>query len=47
MSYEGLTILRGYKTNKNDIVKEFYIPVLKQSVYYMTEAEIKSHLQDQ
>lgn len=34
MSYEGLTILRGYKTNKNDVVKEFYIPVLKQSVLY-------------
>ena len=34
MNYEGLTILRGYKTNKNDVVKEFYIPVLKQSVLY-------------
>lgn len=34
MNYEGLTILRGYKTNKNDVVKEFYIPVLKRSVLY-------------
>lgn len=34
MSYVDLTILRGYKTNKNDVVKEFYIPVLKQSVLY-------------
>lgn len=34
MNYVGLTILRGYKTNKNDVVKEFYIPVLKQSVLY-------------
>lgn len=34
MNYERLTILRGYKTNKNDVVKEFYIPVLKKSVLY-------------
>lgn len=34
MNYEELTILRGYKTNKNDVVKDFYIPVLKQSVLY-------------
>lgn len=34
MGYEHLTILRGYKTNKNDIVQEFYLPVLKESVLY-------------
>lgn len=34
MGYEHLNILRGYKTNKNDIVQEFYIPVLKESVLY-------------
>jgi len=34
MGYEELTILRSYKTNKNDIVKEFYLPVLKRSVLY-------------
>lgn len=34
MGYEKLNLLRGYKTNKNDIVKEFYLPVLKQSVMY-------------
>ena len=34
MGYENLNILRSYKTNKNDIVREFYVPVLKQSVLY-------------
>lgn len=34
MGYEELTILRNYKTNKNDVVKEFYLPVLKKSVLY-------------
>lgn len=34
MSYDKLTILRNYKTNKNNIVKEFYIPILKESVLY-------------
>ena len=34
MGYEELAILRSYKTNKNDIVKEFYLPVLKKSVLY-------------
>ena len=34
MGYEHLNILRGYKTNKNDIVQEFYLPVLKESVLY-------------
>lgn len=34
MSYESLQILRSYKTNKNDIVREFYLPILKQSVLY-------------
>lgn len=34
MSYRELAILRGYKTNKNHIVKEFYLPVLKESVLY-------------
>ena len=34
MGYESLNLLRGYKTNKNDVVQEFYLPVLKQSVLY-------------
>lgn len=34
MSYESLQILRSYKTNKNDIVREFYVPILKESVLY-------------
>ena len=34
MGYEELDILRGYKTNKHDIVREFYVPILTQSVLY-------------
>lgn len=34
LSYESLQILRSYKTNKNDIVKEFYLPILRESVLY-------------
>lgn len=34
MGYESINILRSYKTNKNDVVKEFYIPVLQRSVLY-------------
>lgn len=34
MGYESINILRNYKTNKNDVVKEFYIPVLQKSVLY-------------
>lgn len=34
MGFEELEILRGYKTNKHDIVREFYIPILKKSVLY-------------
>ena len=34
MGYSDLSLLRRYKTNTNDIVREFYIPVLKQSVLY-------------
>lgn len=34
MGYDKLTILRSYKTNKNNIVKEFYLPVLHESVLY-------------
>lgn len=34
LSYESLQILRSYKTNKNDIVREFYLPILKESVLY-------------
>lgn len=34
MSFSDLDILRSYKTNKNDVVNEFYIPVLKQAVLY-------------
>lgn len=34
MSYKDIEILSRYKTNKHNIVKEFYIPALKQSVLY-------------
>lgn len=34
MGYEELELLRSYKTNKHDVVREFYVPVLKQSVLY-------------
>jgi superfamily II DNA or RNA helicase len=34
MGYQDLSIQRSYKTNKNDIVKEFYVPILKNSVLY-------------
>lgn len=34
MSYKDIAISRSYKTNKNDIVREFYVPALKQSVLY-------------
>lgn len=34
MSYKDIEVLSRYKTNKNNIVKEFYIPALKQSVLY-------------
>lgn len=34
MSYSDIELLRSYKTNKNDIVREFYLPSLNQSVLY-------------
>jgi len=34
MGYERLAILRSYKTNKNNIVNEFYLPALHESVLY-------------
>lgn len=34
MGYGDINVLRSYKTNKNDVVREFYIPALKQSVLY-------------
>lgn len=34
MGFESLNISRNYKTNKNNIVKEFFLPVLKCSVMY-------------
>ncbi len=34
MGYEQLDILRSYKTNKNDVVREFYVPILTKSVLY-------------
>lgn len=34
MSYRELSLLRGYKTNKNDVVREFTVPVLRESVLY-------------
>lgn len=34
MSFKDIHLLKYYKTYKNDIVKEFYIPVLQQAVLY-------------
>lgn len=34
MGFESLSISRSYKTNKNNIVKEFFLPVLERSVMY-------------
>lgn len=34
LSYRNVKVLRSYKTNKNDIVLEFYNPILKKSVLY-------------
>lgn len=34
MSFRDLSLLKMYKTYKNNIVKEFYTPVLKQAVLY-------------
>lgn len=34
MSFKELHILKHYKTYKNDIIKEFYTPVLKEAVLY-------------
>lgn len=34
MGYSELSLQRRYKTNTSDIVREFYVPVLKQSVLY-------------
>lgn len=34
MGFDEINLLRSYKTNINDIVKDFYLPVLKRSVLY-------------
>lgn len=34
MSFKDLTLLKHYKTYKNDIIKEFYTPVLSEAVLY-------------
>ena len=34
MSFKDLSLLKHYKTYKNNIVKEFYTPVLQQAVLY-------------
>ncbi len=34
MSFKELNLLKHYKTYKNDIIKEFYTPVLKEAVLY-------------
>lgn len=34
MSFKDLKLLKYYKTYKNNIVKEFYNPVLKNAVLY-------------
>ena len=34
MSFKDLALLKHYKTYKNDIVKEFYTPVLREAILY-------------
>ena len=34
MSYRDIAVSRSYKTNINDIVHDFYVPTLKESVLY-------------
>ena len=34
MSFKDLSLLKQYKTYKNDIIKEFYTPVLQQAILY-------------
>ena len=34
MAFKDLKLLKHYKTYKNNIVKEFYNPVLKNAVLY-------------
>ncbi len=34
MSFKGVELSRSYKTNKINIVREFFIPVMKESVLY-------------
>jgi len=34
MSFKNLSLLKHYKTYKNDIIKEFYTPVLQEAVLY-------------
>ena len=34
MSFTSLNILRGYKTYKNNVITEFYMPTLQQAVLY-------------
>ena len=38
MSFKDLSLRKMYKTYKNDVVKEFYIPVLRQAVLYQRAA---------
>ena len=34
MSFRDIPLLRYYKTYKNNVVREFYTPVLKEAVLY-------------
>ena len=34
MSFQDLNLKREYRSNKNNIVNEFYIPVLNESILY-------------
>ena len=34
MSFRNIPLLRYYKTYKNNVVREFYTPVLKEAVLY-------------
>lgn len=34
MSYGDIAVSRRYRTNRNDMIRDFYVPVLKESVLY-------------
>ena len=41
MSFRDIPLLRYYKTYKNNVVREFYTPVLKEAVLYQRAVGIQ------